>query len=54
MLCWHNWSKWVEVPETLFADKSKEPEKEAATWLYVTQQRECQKCGKIDLRAVVA
>jgi hypothetical protein len=49
MKCWHKWSKWEEVAETRVFEKEHgnklHPEEVTATWLFVTQERRCDKCG---------
>ena len=45
--CQHTWGKWSKPSETVMADSA-----HGMGWLAVIQERECERCGIVETRAV--
>ena len=55
-MCWHRWGKWKTVGEGVFmvqydelTGRKFEPDERFPNGSFVKQQRECEKCGKIQI-----
>jgi len=58
-MCWHKWAKWKVTAEGVFkmeydvlTGRKLEDHEKYTSGVFVQQQRECEKCGKLQLRRV--
>lgn len=56
-MCWHRWAKWKITGEGVFmveydalTGRKLDPHEKFVHGSFIKQQRECEKCGKIQLR----
>lgn len=57
VMCWHRWDKWKVTGEGVFMVEydvftgfKLAPSEKFVSGCFIKQQRECEKCGKIQLR----
>jgi len=61
MICWHRWTKWkvvggglLQVQYDAVTGRRLDENEKYVTGVFTRQERECEKCGQLQLRRTTA